>query len=73
VKSITVGFSFLNDILYLFRTPNYFAYLEEPVIGFISELNGIDDENETTDISANNGDDLIGNNNINGDLNSGSN
>jgi hypothetical protein len=32
--------------MYLFRLPQYYRYLEEPVINFITELNGIDDDLE---------------------------
>jgi hypothetical protein len=41
---MTVGFSFLNDIYYLFRLPHYYKYLDRPVMEFVSELNGLDDE-----------------------------
>lgn len=40
--------------MYLLRLPNYYTYLEEPIIGFISELNSIEDEIEVLDLGAGN-------------------
>ena len=43
-KTYTVGISFLTDIMYLLKLPNYYRYLNESVISFVAELNGIDGE-----------------------------
>ena len=35
----TVGLCFLNDIAYLFRQPNFYLLLLQPVIDFIKRVN----------------------------------
>ena len=40
----TVGLCFLNDLIYLFRQPNFYTYLSQPVIDFIKKVNYFDSE-----------------------------
>jgi len=35
----TVGLCFLNDLAYLFRQPNFYLLLLQPVIDFIKRVN----------------------------------
>lgn len=44
LETKTIGIAFLSDLMFLFRIPHYYKYLEEPVINFIAELNGIEDD-----------------------------
>lgn len=41
----TVGLAFLTDLMFLFRVPNYYKYLEEPIINFITDLNALEEDN----------------------------
>mmetsp|Transcript_44231 Transcript_44231/g.42934 ORF Transcript_44231/g.42934 Transcript_44231/m.42934 type:complete len:89 (-) Transcript_44231:498-764(-) len=49
-KKQTIGFLFLNDIMFFFRLNQYHQYLDEPVMKFVAELNNLD-EDETNDNS----------------------
>lgn len=40
----TVGIAFLTDLMFLLRIPNYYRYLEEPIINFIIDLNGLEED-----------------------------
>ena len=40
----TVGLSFLTDIMFLLRLPDFHKHLDEPVIKFVSELNGLEED-----------------------------
>ena len=42
VQSYTVGLIFLADLLYLFRLPNCWDFLSQPVYLFLEEMYGID-------------------------------
>lgn len=42
--SKTVGLAFLTDITFLFRLPNFYKYLDEPVISFVMDINGLDED-----------------------------
>ena len=40
----TVGIAYLSDLMFLLRIPNYYRYLEEPIINFIIDLNGLEED-----------------------------
>ncbi len=40
----TVGLSFLTDIMFLLRLPDFHKHLDEPVIKFVSDLNGLEED-----------------------------
>jgi hypothetical protein len=41
--------------MFLFRLPNYYKYLDEPVINFVSDLNGLEEDANYFDmVSTNN-------------------
>ena len=40
----TVGLSFLTDIMFLLRLPDFAKILDEPVIKFVTELNGLEED-----------------------------
>lgn len=40
----TVGISFLTDIMFLLRLPDFHKHLDEPVIKFVSDLNGLEED-----------------------------
>lgn len=40
----TVGIAFLTDIMFLLRLPDFFRHLDEPVIRFVSDLNGLEED-----------------------------
>ncbi len=40
----TVGLAFLTDIMFLLRIPDFWKYLDEPVLKFVMELNGLDED-----------------------------
>lgn len=40
----TVGLAFLSDIMFLLRLPNFYKYLDEPVLAFVTDLNGLDED-----------------------------
>ena len=41
-----MGLSFLTDIMFLLRLPNFYQYLEEPVINFVTELNALEEDQD---------------------------
>ena len=43
-KTRTVGLSFLTDIMFLLRLPDFYKQLDEPVIKFVSDLNGLEED-----------------------------
>lgn len=51
----TVGLSYLTDIMFLLRLPNFWRHLEEPVIKFVTDLNGLDEDFESTGANSNEG------------------
>lgn len=40
----TVGLAFLTDIMFLLRLPDFHKHLDEPVIKFVSDLNGLEED-----------------------------
>jgi hypothetical protein len=46
----TVGLAFLTDIMFLLRLPEFFKLLDEPVIKFVSDLNGLEEDQAYTEI-----------------------
>lgn len=36
----SIGICFLNDLMYLLRLPDYYRFLQQPVVYFIKELYG---------------------------------
>ena len=40
----TIGLSFLTDLMFLFRLPQWEQYLEEPILTFVSDLNGLEED-----------------------------
>ena len=36
--------AFLTDLMFLFRLPAYYKYLDEPIINFVADLNGLDED-----------------------------
>ena len=40
----TVGLAFLTDLMFLLRMPDFYKYLDEPVIAFIGDLNGLEED-----------------------------
>lgn len=45
----TVGLAFLTDIMFLLRLPNFWRHLDEPVINFVTDLNGLEEDFQSTD------------------------
>lgn len=43
----TVGLCFLNDLHYLLKLPDFWKFLQEPVMNFLKELNGFEDDEAT--------------------------
>lgn len=41
----TIGLAFLTDLMFFFRVPNYYKYLDEPIINFVTDLNAIEEDN----------------------------
>jgi len=39
-----VGLSYITDIMFLFRLPNFYKYLDEPVLSFVTELNSLEED-----------------------------
>lgn len=40
----TVGLAFLTDLMFLLRIPDFWKYLDEPVLKFVMDLNGLDED-----------------------------
>ena len=40
----TVGLAFLTDIMFLLRLPDFTKHLDEPVIKFVTDLNGLEED-----------------------------
>jgi len=40
----TIGLAYLTDLMFMFRVPNYYKYLDEPVINFITDLNALEED-----------------------------
>ena len=40
----TVGLAFLTDLMFLLRMPDFYKYLDEQVIAFIGDLNGLEED-----------------------------
>ncbi len=39
----TIALSYLFDLMFLLKLPNFWKYLEEPAINLVIELNGLDE------------------------------
>ena len=40
----TVGLAFQTDIMFLLRLPDFYKHLEEPIIQFVTDLNGLEED-----------------------------
>lgn len=40
----TVGLAFMTDLMFLFRLPEYYKRLDEPVITLVTDLNGLEED-----------------------------
>lgn len=45
-KTYTVGISFLSDLMFLFKLPHFYQYLNLPAINLVQQLNQIDSSEE---------------------------
>ena len=40
----TVGLAFQTDIMFLMRLPDFWKHLDDPIIQFVTELNGLEED-----------------------------
>lgn len=40
----TIGLAFLTDLMFMFRVPGYYKYLDEPISNFITDLNALEED-----------------------------
>lgn len=40
----TIGLAFLTDLMFMFRVPGYYKYLDEPILNFITDLNALEED-----------------------------
>eukprot|EP00347_Sterkiella_histriomuscorum_P010749 403375069 len=61
----TIGLAYLTDLMFMFRVPGYYKYLDEPILNFITDLNALEEDTMFTSENQSHSMSNLGNNNSN--------